>query len=435
MVGSNRYRLHVLFNQQVIAELSFDPETDNLHFVYQAQWKTQGFALSPYLPLEGDIPSSVIRRYLQNLLPENQGLDHLIEYLSVSKQNTFALINGIGQDTSGALLFVRQCENTEAKTEFRPITTPELVQRLSDPSLFALEVWDNKPRLSVAGVQSKINVLQLKGEFGFGSGDLCSTHIIKFEKSTQQHLVINEFVTMKLAQLIGLPTANVELHYFDQYPALVVERFDRKLINNNVVKRKHLIDACQACNLGVDKKYERNLGKQRDVAHIRDGVSLKKLFSLAQYCVNPILAKLTLLNWVLFNLCVFNHDAHGKNMSFFVSKAGLEPTPFYDLVNVQMYPEFEQELAMAIGDEFDPHAINAYQLMAFADDCQINNKLLMRQLHKTANSIIDQLSSALKMLGELSPTQQTYMAKYHQQVLIRCQHFIEQAQEIPRIEL
>ncbi|WP_185976985.1 HipA domain-containing protein [Shewanella psychropiezotolerans] len=434
MAGSNAYRLNVLFNKQVIAELSFDPDTDNLHFFYQPQWKQQGFALSPYLPLEGNIQSSAIRRYLQNLLPENQGLDHLIDYLAVSKQNTFALIHGIGQDTSGALLFVRQGENIEAKTEFRPITTAEIVQRLSDPSLFAMEVWDDKPRLSVAGVQSKINVLQLNGEFGFGSGDLCSTHIIKFEKSTQQHLVINEFVTMKLAQLIGLPTANIELHYFDQYPALVVERFDRKLIND-VVKRKHLIDACQACNLGVDRKYERNLGKQRDVAHIRDGVSLKKLFELTQVCQNPIAAKLTLLNWVLFNLCVFNHDAHGKNMSFFVSKAGLEPTPLYDLVNVQMYPEFEQELAMAIGDEFNPHAINAYQLMEFADGCQINNKLLMRQLLKTAKAITEQLSSAIGLLGELSPAQQAYMAKYHQQVEKRCQHFIEQAQEIPKIEL
>lgn len=287
-----------------------------------------------------------------------------------------------------------------------------------------MEVWDDKPRLSVAGVQSKINVLQLNGEFGFGSGDLCSTHIIKFEKSTQQHLVINEFVTMKLAQLIGLSTANVELHYFDQYPALVVERFDRKLVNG-VVKRKHLIDACQACNLG----------KQRDVAHIRDGVSLKKLFDLAQYCVNPIAAKLTLLNWVLFNLCVFNHDAHGKNMSFFVSKAGLEPTPLYDLVNVQMYPEFEQELAMALGDEFDPNAINAYQLMEFADDCNINVKLLMRQLDKAAKAISAQLGNAIGLLGELSVEQQTYMANYHQLVEARCQHFIEQAKEIPKIEL
>ncbi|SQH77687.1 conserved protein of unknown function, might belong to Phosphatidylinositol kinase [Shewanella benthica] len=131
MAGSNAYCLNVLFNKQIIAELSFDTDTDNLHFVYQTQWQQQGFALSPYLPLQGDIPSSVIRRYLQNLLPENQGLDHLIEYLAVSKQNTFALLHGIGQDTSGAVLFVSQGESIEPKTEFRPITTPELVQSLS----------------------------------------------------------------------------------------------------------------------------------------------------------------------------------------------------------------------------------------------------------------------------------------------------------------
>ena len=33
-------------------------------------------------------------------------------------------------------------------------------------------------------------------------------------------------------------------------------------------------------------------------------------------------ARLDMLQWLLFNLCVNNHDAHGKNYSFFVSKAG-----------------------------------------------------------------------------------------------------------------
>lgn len=95
MAGSNAYKLDVLFNNQAIAELSFDPDTDNFHFAYQSQWKLNGFALSPHLPLEGIIESSAIRRYLQNLLPENQGLDHLIDYLAVSKQNTLPSLNKI----------------------------------------------------------------------------------------------------------------------------------------------------------------------------------------------------------------------------------------------------------------------------------------------------------------------------------------------------
>ncbi len=130
--------------------------------------------------------------------------------------------------------------------------------RLSNPTLWAMEIWDERPRLSVAGVQSKINVLKMNGRLGLGEGDLCSTHIIKFERNDQQYLVINEFVTMRLARLVGLETANVELQYFDKYPVLLVERFDRKLTNDSV-KRRHVFDGCQVCNMGVERKYERNL--------------------------------------------------------------------------------------------------------------------------------------------------------------------------------
>lgn len=57
-----------------------------------------------------------------------------------------------------------------------------------------------KPRLSVAAVQDKINVvLNEESRLGFGEGNLCSTHIIKFEKKKLAHLVLNEYITMPLA--------------------------------------------------------------------------------------------------------------------------------------------------------------------------------------------------------------------------------------------
>ncbi len=38
---------------------------------------------------------------------------------------------------------------------------------------------------------------------------------------------------------------------------------------------------------------------------------------------------------MLFNLAILNYDAHGKNISFFVTPKGLELTPFYDLVSIE----------------------------------------------------------------------------------------------------
>lgn len=433
-IGSDRYILDVVYDSAVIGKLTLDKDSDNLELTYTDEWRQNGFPLSPHLPLDTVIPSAVIRKYLQNLLPENQGLDYLIEFLAVSKLNIFALIGGIGVDASGAVMFVHGFTSNQIETTFRPIEDKELIMRLSNPTLWAMEIWDERPRLSVAGVQSKINVLKMNGQLGLGEGDLCSTHIIKFERNDQQHLVINEFVTMRLARLVGLETANVELQYFDKYPALLVERFDRKLTNDSV-KRRHVIDGCQVCNMGVERKYERNLGKQRDVKHIRDGVSLIKLFQVSEQCENPIAAKLILLDWVLFNTCVYNCDSHGKNVSFFVSKDGLKPTPFYDLVNVRMYPEFEQDLAMALGSEFDSDSINAYQLVDFADDCYISKKILQRRLRKIASAILDHIDIAISMVGDTSESQCAYMNRYREVIASRCGHLLEQLDEIPNIEL
>ncbi|GAD89460.1 hypothetical protein VHA01S_020_00430 [Vibrio halioticoli NBRC 102217] len=41
-------------------------------------------------------------------------------------------------------------------------------------------------------------------------------------KNDQLHLVINEFMARKLAKLIGLDVADVELRYFDQFSALIL---------------------------------------------------------------------------------------------------------------------------------------------------------------------------------------------------------------------
>lgn len=76
---------------------------------------------------------------------------------------------------------------------------------------------------------------------------------------------------------------------------------------------------------------------------------------------------MTLLDWRLFNLIVGNTDAHGKNMSFFVRRAGLTPAPWYDLVSVAMIPGVDHALAMGVDGEYDDEKVHALQLLYEAD--------------------------------------------------------------------
>ncbi|WP_253912494.1 hypothetical protein [Vibrio sp. B1Z05] len=70
----------------------------------------------------------------------------------------------------------------QTETSFSPIDDSELIKKLSDPELWYLDVWEGKPRLPVSGGQSKLNVLSIDGNLGVGEVELCSTHIVKFEK-------------------------------------------------------------------------------------------------------------------------------------------------------------------------------------------------------------------------------------------------------------
>ena len=431
MTGSNT--LKVLLGKKLVATICLDH--DQLQWTYTQDWILNGFAISPHLPLYKTVPTINVQRFLRNLLPEANALAELTSYYNLSKSNTFALVRALGLDIPGALIVLPEAESYPTKTEFRHLTSNELKQRLDDREHYSLIIWDGKPRLSVAGVQDKINIfLDEKYNMGFGEGAICSTHILKFEKQKLSHLALNEYLTMQLAAKCGLDVAEVQLKYYGKHAALLVKRFDREFVSLKQVKRRHIIDGCQALNLPPEYKYERNFGSGRDVAHIREGVSLQKLFQFAQQCINPALTKKKILDWVLFNLLVYNFDAHGKNISFFINEKGISLTPFYDLVNIKMYQEFDQEMAMALGDEFDSDTVFAYQLADFADSCQISRLLVAKQLKQLINKCYLALASDFASIVKTN-AEKNYIRKFIQLVKARCDHFISEIKYINSVEL
>jgi len=425
--------LSVYAGQAPIASLSLID--DQLHWQYHETWQQSGYAVSPHLPLQGDCSPLNVQRFLRNLLPEGNGLDELVSSYHLSKYNTFGLVRALGLDTPGALVFLPPAQTYPVNAAFRMIGHDELEQRLKTRDSTGLIIWDGKPRLSVAGVQDKINVLlNPDGQPGFGDGLLCSTHLLKFEKQSTSHLVLNEFVSMQLAKSCGIPVAPVQLKRYGPYPALLVERFDRQQVSMTMVKRRHIIDGCQALNVSPEYKYERNFGSGRDVAHIREGASLIKLFDFANQCANPAQTKQGILDWVLFNILIFNYDAHGKNISFFVGPNGLVLTPFYDLVNIKMYPDFEHEMAMGLGDEFDGQIVHAYQLADFADSCHLPRVLVARRL----DYLIKKLQTALDTIvlsAAANDDEHRYLTQYLSLVYTRCDHLSDQIADIPVIKL
>jgi serine/threonine-protein kinase HipA len=412
--------LKVSMQNQIVGKLSIDKD-ENYHFEYDKSWIEKGFVISPYLAFNSIYSSSTIKRFLENLIPEGEGLDDIATFARISKNNTFAMMHTIGYDTAGALMFG---ENREANQAiFREIPPKELSDRIEKLESKSIAIWDKTVRLSLAGVQAKLPVIIKDEKIGLGNGTLSSTHIMKFQTKKHLHIVVNELFCMTLAKKIGLNVADVELKRFESFPVLLVKRFDR-IYKDDFVTRLHIIDGCQMLNLPPTYKYEQNFGTTRDVQYIREGASFQKLFAITKKCAVPAIAQLELVHWAMFNLIIGNSDAHGKNFSFFVDKRGIKPTPFYDMLCVMMY-DFDHNLAMAYGDEFNPDEVFAYQLREFSEQVGMNYKLVSKVLVKECDKIIKTLEEDIVDKELLIEEESIFIAKLSAFILERANRFRE----------
>lgn len=384
-------QLHVFFENQTVGRIHYSPKEDEFRFEYSDEWKTHGrFQISPHIRYEGH-ENGVVKRFLENLLPEGKGLTDLSKLMKVPKSNVYALINAIGRDLSGALRI--QADQETTPTVFRKISEEEFRQRIQERSRQPITTWDGKPRLSVAGVQDKLPVVKKQGEYGLGEGQLASTHILKFERDRGQHIVLNEFYCMRLAQKTGLNVASVEIMDLGER-VLEVERFDRSWKTPDTVERRHVIDACQATDLSPDHKYERFLGDDPSVQDILGPANLENLYGFCDQCQNPAKARLDLLQWVIFNLLIGNSDNHFKNVSYFVNDDGIHLAPFYDLLSVTVYKDFNPAMAFAIGECFEPDQVDEHQLVLMAHELNLGPAFIKRQLR----AVIKNLEKALKQI-------------------------------------
>lgn len=421
------HNINIFCNSNYVGFIEIDLESNNARLNYDDNWKKVGFELSPHLKFDVNIKENSVKKFISNLLPEGKGLEFISSFFQISKANQFALIEAIGVETAGAITF---CSNMNLTTSFKEISNDELTQRIKNRNTINITIWDKKPRLSLAGVQDKLPLVVLDdARYGIGEGKIASTHILKFEKGKNIHLVLNEYFCMKLSKACGLNTAEVEIKKFDTQNILFVKRFDRDLVMNKdasfIVLKKHIIDGCQLLDLDVSMKYEKTYADFRGEANFRN------LFGSSKLSTNKILTKLNLLRWTLFNLCINNYDAHAKNISFFVNKKGLELTPFYDLVNIAMYPDIQNEFAMGFGDEFNADNIGAFDMVGFCVHADIQPRLVRSELlniikviNKNIKTIKDSLSNSCNK-EELD-----FLNSLENNILKTCEEYKEMVQSL-----
>ncbi|MEX0749301.1 MAG: HipA domain-containing protein [Dehalococcoidia bacterium] len=299
--------------------------------------------LSVALPLTpSHYPNSVVRSFLDGLLPEGDVRRLIAAELDVRESDTYSLIEALGRECAGALViqpvdWPAPPPPTTLRAE--PMSQRELEERIRSLKDAPLGV-DARVRLSLAGVQEKLVLTRMPdGSWGRPVDGTPSTHIFKPETAAYPATVANEAFCMRVAKRMGLQVANVETATIGGREVLIVERYDRVVHPDGNVERIHQEDFCQALGIHPTKKYQADGGPSlRQVAAIlrasADTDSLERL-----------------LRAVTFNVIIGNADAHGKNFSIMHDELGvLRFAPLYDLISTLLYATTTREMAMFIDD-------------------------------------------------------------------------------------
>ena len=374
--------LLVRIDEDVVGRLWLD-ERKRFCFQYAKEWLERSrIPLSLSLPLRTEpYADDESHPFFANLLPEEKIRAVIARNLGISLNNDYGLLERIGGDCAGAVsLYPEYGEPKREPGTYRQLSLDELNTIISELPQRPLLAGEKGIRLSLAGAQKKLPIFYDEQNFHLGYGSAPSNYIIKPAIENLDGTVENEAFCMALAHSVGLDVPRSFIHQHGETRVFIVKRFDR-VIAGDGTRRLHQEDFCQALHIPPEYKYESE-----------GGPSLAACFDLVrQWSIKSGKDVLSLLNWVIFNYLIGNSDAHGKNISLLLLPEGPMLAPFYDLLSTRIYAHYglAEGLAMKIGGENDPGAIQKRHWELFAEEVGIKPRLVLIRVADMAKRIDD----------------------------------------------
>jgi serine/threonine-protein kinase HipA len=371
----------------------------SLSFAYDPlflQSAPSGISIS--MPLQESIfEGDVVKAFFSGLLPEENVRIRLAKYLGVSDKNAFALLKAVGGECAGALSLYPTGEQPVS------VNTDD-IEILDDARLAEiLELIKRRPflageglRLSLAGAQDKLAVGFEKGHVLLMKGGQPTTHILKPIIDRITDSAHNELFCMRLAKMVGLDVPFADIHFVNDTPYYIVERYDRVRQMDGNVTRIHQEDFCQALGVLPELKYERE-----------GGPSISRCQQIIlDHAARPAADQIKLLNIVIFNYLIGNADAHGKNFSLLYRGSKPELAPAYDLLSTAIYPDLSPKMAMKVGGKYQPDDVLLGHWHRLVPETKASQSALNKQLKAMAISTVENallLKETLEAQGLSSP--------------------------------
>lgn len=354
-----------------------------LNFTYAEEWlaRPNSVALSCSFPLQAaPFDDHQTRPFFAGLLPEGQMRRLIAQQFQVSRQNDFALLDHIGGECAGAVTI------TEPSNTLPHLALNNEVEWLSDDELIAiLDELPRRPmlagkdglRLSLAGAQDKLPVVFDGNRIGLPRNNTPSSHILKPAIQAVEDSVSNEHFCLLLAETMKFKTARSLVHAVGDHRFLLVERYDRTHNASGNLTRLHQEDFCQALGVVPEMKYQ-NEG----------GPDLAQCFALVRRVTRPSAPNiLRLLDHVIFNALIGNHDAHAKNFSLLITNQGAVLAPLYDVLSTAVYPDLTPKMAMKLGSKYKFSEVEIRHWEQFASSAGLSVAQTRKRIMELAHQL------------------------------------------------
>jgi serine/threonine-protein kinase HipA len=279
-------------------------------------------------------------------------------------------------------------------------------------------------RVSLSGMQPKMCLYKdpklpindrsnwfLPNSFG------ASNFIIKPAHRKYRHLVLNEYITMKLATSCNISIPQIYITD-EEDPYFIRERFDRQT-RDGKVKRLQAEDVCQLINWPSRLKYEEQSGPSVSTV----------ITCLTRYCDNAYADANEFLAVLLFNYFVGNCDAHGKNFSLLRTAGGeVRLSPAYDLLSTTYYATLTRSLSMKIGSQYHLDTIAKGDFRTLAEQFNMSEDII----NNTFSRILSDLNNNINIVREQTKQEHSYN---HLAIDSLCDHLLEEVNNKRKVRM
>jgi serine/threonine-protein kinase HipA len=308
-----------------------------------------------------------VEAFFDNLLPDSVAIRKRLSHKFGTGLHAIDLLEKIGRDCVGAIQLLPvgmeapDIHHIEAKRLTDAEVERILDQTITEPVPGIHEEEDL--RISIAGAQEKTALLWHQNQWCKPMGPTPTTHIFKLPlgevggiRADFSTSVENEWLCTEIVREFGLPTANCQIANFGRHKVLIVERFDRRMVDNTWWARLPQEDFCQVCGVPSEHKYEE-----------RGGPGMSAILGVLRGSDAPEADRKRFLAAQLLFWLLAAPDGHAKNFSIFIEYEGrYRMTPLYDIMSAwpiigdgpKMFQWQKAKLAMAV------RAKNTYYRMA-----------------------------------------------------------------------